>query len=76
MYVIRFLYICNLCIIYYNIFVFRIKNSCPIKYTKQNIFDCWFHKNKSWSDLLSAQNQIKYYRFKNRSIIYNKQMLK
>jgi len=34
-----------------------IRNSCPLSYTKDNIFDCWFHKKKTWFDfdLISTQ---------------------
>ncbi|XP_025201103.1 uncharacterized protein LOC112598734 [Melanaphis sacchari] len=32
---------------------YLIKNTCLANYTKDDIFDCWFYQNKSWSDLVS-----------------------
>lgn len=35
---------------------YRIKKSCLVTYTKQDIIDCWIHQTKSWSDLIPVKN--------------------
>lgn len=39
--------------IYFLFLFYRIKNTSPASYTKNDIFDCWLYQNKSWSDLVS-----------------------
>lgn len=50
-----FFFLIIIVIIIANICYYSIENSCNVKYTKNSIFDCWYHQKKTWFDLIPIQ---------------------